>query len=198
MRKLILATNNPDKIREIEKILADIDIDILTMADFDDFPAVEETGKTIVENAVLKAEAVWKRYGLPCIADDTGLEVDYLDGAPGVYSSRFAGENSTYEENYRKLLSLMKTAPTGERSARFKTVIAFVDYEGKSHTAEGILEGSIAAEPRGEFGFGYDPVFIAAGTERTLAQLLPQQKNEISHRSLALRNIKPAILKSLR
>jgi XTP/dITP diphosphohydrolase len=198
MTVLILATNNPDKIREIEKILADVEVEIRTMADFDDFPNVEETGKTIAENAVLKAEAVWKKYGLPCVADDTGLEVDCLDGAPGVYSSRFAGEDCSYEDNWRKLLSLLEGVQDKDRAARFRTVIAFVDKDGQTHVAEGMLEGSIARQPRGEFGFGYDPVFIVADTEKTLAELPPQEKNRISHRGLALRNVKPVILESLR
>lgn len=197
MTELILATNNPDKIGEIKRILADIDLKILTMADFNDFPYVEETGKTIAENAVLKAEAIWKRYGLPCLADDTGLEVDYLDGAPGVYSSRFAGEDCSYEDNYRKLLSLMEGVPDNERTARFRTVIAFVDKGGRTHIAEGILEGSIARQPRGEFGFGYDPVFVIFDSNSTLAELPPQKKNEISHRSLAVREIRSVMLKSL-
>jgi XTP/dITP diphosphohydrolase len=198
MTVLILATNNPDKIREIEKILADVEVEIRTMADFDDFPNVEETGKTIAENAVLKAEAVWKKYGLPCVADDTGLEVDCLDGAPGVYSSRFAGEDCSYEDNWRKLLSLLEGVQDKDRAARFRTVITFVDKDGQTHVAEGMLEGSIARQPRGEFGFGYDPVFIVADTEKTLAELPPQEKNRISHRGLALRNVKPVILESLR
>ena len=128
--KLILATNNKDKIYEISNILADLEIDILTAADFDDFPDVEETGATLKENAILKAESVFKRYGLPCVADDTGLEVDFLNGAPGVMSARFAGEGCSYDDNNKKLLNLLKDTPENQCLARFKTVIAFADNSG--------------------------------------------------------------------
>ncbi len=194
--ELILATNNKDKIAEMSKILERMDLKILTASDFDDFPDVEETGKTLKENAVLKAEAVFSRYGLPCVADDTGLEVDFLDGAPGVVSARFAGENCSYADNNKKLLGLLKDVPASRRSARFKTVIAFVDSGGSIHTVEGALDGRIASEPKGKFGFGYDPIFIVEEAGIRLAEFPSDEKNKISHRARALRKIKPILIKA--
>ncbi len=196
MNKLILATNNRDKIEEIKNILKDVDLEILSAADFDDFPEIEETGKTLKENAILKAETIRDRYRLPCLADDTGLEIDCLDGAPGIYSSRFAGERCSYEDNYEKLLAMLEGVSSEKRTARFKTVISFVDIDGKIHTVEGALKGIIGIEPKGTFGFGYDPVFVAAGMKHTLAELTPEEKNKISHRSRALAGIKPIIIKA--
>lgn len=196
MNKLILATNNRDKIEEIKNILEDLDLEILSAADFDDFPEIEETGKTLAENAILKAETIRDRYGLPCLADDTGLEVDYLDGAPGIYSSRFAGERCSYEDNVNKLLSTLEGIPPAKRTARFKTVIAFADIDGKICTVDGVLEGIIGTEPKGAFGFGYDPVFVVEGMKVALAELSPAEKNRISHRGCALAGIKPIIIKA--
>ncbi len=196
MKKLILATNNRDKIFEIKRILEGIELEILSASDFDDFPEIEETGSTLAENAILKAKTIRDRYRLPCLADDTGLEVDYLDGEPGVFSSRFAGEGCSYDDNNRKLLSLLEGVPAEKRSARFKTVIAFGDIDGEIQTVEGVLEGHIATEPRGTFGFGYDPVFIVAAINTTLAELPPEEKNRISHRGRALAGIKPIIIKA--
>lgn len=197
MKKLILATNNRDKIEEIRSILADVELEILSASDFDDFPEVEETGKTLEENAILKAGAIRDRYRLPCLADDTGLEVDYLDGAPGIYSSRFAGEGCSYDDNVNKLLSMLEGIPQAKRTARFKTVIAFADARGEIHTVDGVLEGIIGVEPKGTFGFGYDPVFVVAGMNVALAELSPAEKNRISHRGRALAGIKPIIIKAL-
>jgi XTP/dITP diphosphohydrolase len=196
MKKLILATNNRDKIEEIRNILADVELEILSASDFDDFPEVEETGKTLEENAILKAGAIRDQYRLPCLADDTGLEVDYLDGAPGIYSSRFAGEGCSYEDKVNKLLSMLEGIPQAKRTARFKTVIAFADARGEIHTVDGVLEGIIGTEPKGTFGFGYDPVFVAAGMNVALAELSPAEKNRISHRGRALSRIKPIIIKA--
>jgi XTP/dITP diphosphohydrolase len=196
-KKLILATNNKDKISEILKILEGIEIEILSAGDFDDFPDPEEIGNTLAANAGLKARAVYERYHLPCVADDTGLEVDYLYGEPGVMSSRFAGENASYDDNNRKLLKLLEGVRPEERTARFKTVIAFADPEGVIHLVEGILEGSIADEKKGEHGFGYDPVFVVAERGIRLAEMLPEEKNRISHRARALEKIKPIILKAM-
>ncbi len=196
MNKLILATNNRDKIDEIKSILEDADFEILSASDFDDFPEIEETGKTLAENAILKAETIRDRYGLPCLADDTGLEVDYLDGAPGIYSSRFAGEGGSYDDNVNKLLSMLEGVPPAKRTARFKTVIAFADSSGEIHTVDGVLEGIIGTEPKGTFGFGYDPVFVFEGMNVALAELPPAEKNKISHRSRALAGIKPIIIKA--
>ncbi|UCC81130.1 MAG: RdgB/HAM1 family non-canonical purine NTP pyrophosphatase [Candidatus Zixiibacteriota bacterium] len=197
-KRLILATNNKDKIFEISKILDGLQIEILSANDFDDFPDVEETGETLAENATLKAVSVFAKYGLPCVADDTGLEVDYLNGEPGVKSARFAGEGCSYADNNKKLLKLLEGVPTEMRSARFKTVIAFADFEGRIHTVEGILDGIIADDRRGSYGFGYDPVFIVADKTIRLAEMPPEEKNRISHRGRALEKIRPIILRAFK
>lgn len=194
MNKLVLATNNLHKISEIKNILAELDLEISTAADFDDFPEADETGKTIEENARLKAEAVWKKYGLPCLADDTGLEVEYLDGAPGVYAARFAGEGCSFDDNNRKLLKLLKDVEPEKRGAVFKTAICFIGPDGNSSTVVGVLHGRIASEEKGEFGFGYDPVFVV--DDRSLAEMPPEEKNRISHRHKALEKIRPIILEA--
>jgi len=194
--KLIIATNNRDKLAEIKDILSDTDIEVLSAADYDDFPDVEETGQTLMENALLKARAVWDKYHLTCVADDTGLEVDCLGGAPGVYSSRYAGENATYDDNCRKLISEVKKT-TDARTARFRTVMVFIDKQRNAHTADGVIEGEIIETKRGQNGFGYDPVFLVPSLGKTLAELKPFEKNKISHRHNALINILPVIKKKL-
>jgi XTP/dITP diphosphohydrolase len=193
-KKLILATNNRHKISEIREMLSGVELQILTSSDFKDFPDVEETGETLEKNAVLKAIAIWEKYGLPCLADDTGLEVRYLEGAPGVYSARFAGPGCSYDDNNRKLLGLLENVERNKRAAVFRTVIAFVDGAGKIHVVEGTIEGRIAFEPRGKHGFGYDPVFEVR--DRTLAEMTPKEKNSVSHRGLALQKIKPILLRA--
>jgi len=193
MSTLIIATNNRDKLKEIKQILKDSRINILSAADFKDFPNVDETGDTLKANALLKAQAVWDRYHLPCMADDTGLEVDCLDGEPGIYSSRYAGEDATYADNCRKLLSMIAIEPPENRSARFRTVVAFIDSEGTAHFAEGVVEGVIIDEKRGENGFGYDPLFLLPELDKTMAELPSAEKNKISHRHNALIRIMPVI-----
>ena len=197
MSQLVLATNNKHKISEIRHLLEGKNIQILSSSDFVDFPEIEENGQTLDENAIIKANTIWSRYHLPCLADDTGLEVDFLNGAPGVFSARFAGENCTYNDNNKKLLKLLDGVPLEKRAARFKTVMAYIDAEGGKLTAAGVLEGHIAMDQRGNFGFGYDPVFIVKGYDRTLAEFTLDEKNEISHRGQALRGIIPQIIKSL-
>jgi XTP/dITP diphosphohydrolase len=197
MLQLVLATNNVHKISEISHLLAGKNIQILSAVDFKDFPVIAENGQTLYENAIIKASAIWNKYRLPCLADDTGLEVDSLNGLPGVFSARFAGENCTYDDNNRKLLRLLEGTPHERRTARFKTVMAFLDMEGIMRTAEGVLEGHIALSPIGNFGFGYDPVFIVKGFNRTLAQFTLDEKNKFSHRGQALKEIIPRIIKSL-
>ena len=193
MNRLILATNNVHKISEMSAILSGLSLTILSANDFIDFPIVEETGNNLQANAILKAWAVWDRYHIPCLADDTGLEVDYLDGAPGVISARFAGPGCTYDDNNRKLLDLLKDVPENKRNARFRTVISFIDINGRLESVEGTLEGHIATAPRGIHGFGYDPIFVVAGTGKTLAEFPAAEKNELSHRSRALVKIRPMI-----
>lgn len=197
MSTLVIATNNKDKLAEIKHILEGTGIKVLSAGDFEDFPEVEETGTTLAENALLKARAVWEKYNLPCLADDTGLEVDCLNGEPGVYSSRYAGEDATYDDNCRKLMSVIALEPANKRTARFRTVMAFIDSHGQEHTAGGTIEGEILSEKRGQNGFGYDPLFYVPEKGKTLAQLTALEKNKISHRHNALVNILSVIKQKL-
>jgi XTP/dITP diphosphohydrolase len=184
--QLVLATNNTDKIREIKKLLEDLPVTVLTKDDFLEFPDVEETGETLEENARLKAVGIAKHTGLPALADDSGLEVDYLDGAPGVYSSRYAGPGCTYADNNRKLLEELEGVPWEQRSARFRCVIA-IDWGGYVEIAEGKAEGFIAEDIVGREGFGYDPVFYYPNADKRFSEMTLEEKNAVSHRGLALR-----------
>jgi XTP/dITP diphosphohydrolase len=181
---VVVASKNLDKIAEVEAVLASLDppIEIITGHNWDD---VEEIGETLAANALLKAHAVVVATGHAAIADDTGLEVHALEGAPGVRTARYGGENATYDDNVTQLLSDMAGAE--DPSARFRTVVALVLPSGDELVVEGILEGEIIMERRGDGGFGYDPVFEVAG--RTLAEIPIEEKNEISHRALALREL---------
>jgi len=182
--KVVLATKNPHKLEEILSILGEIPgVEFLTFRDIP-LPDVEETGGTLEENAILKATSVARETGLPALAEDTGLEVEALGGAPGVRSARFAGEDKDYRANNEKLLGLLKGVT--DRRARFRTVAVLALPDGRTWTAEGVLEGRIAETPRGEGGFGYDPLFIPEGETRTLAEMSPEEKNRISHRRKAL------------
>jgi len=189
--KLVLATNNKDKIREMKNLLEDLPVEIMTSKDFNDFPEIEETGTTLEENAILKAEGIFRVTGLPSLADDSGLEVDYLDGAPGVYSSRYAGPGCTYDDNNRKLLAEMTGVPRERRAARFRCVIAICFAEGDTQIVEGKAEGYITEEKStATHGFGYDPVFFYPPHGKTFAELTLDETNKISHRGLALRAAK--------
>ncbi len=189
MRSLLVATRNAGKAGEIAQILRGMRI--LTIADYPDLPDVEETGATFAENAQLKADYYSAATGELTLADDSGLVVDALDGAPGVRSSRFA---PTDPERISKLLSLMESVPDDQRSARFVCAIAVVDPRGASVTADGAVEGSIARSPRGDNGFGYDPVFVVSDTDgSTMAELPSEVKNSISHRGKALAKALPLV-----
>lgn len=193
--KIVLATNNKDKIKEIKKILSGLKAEILTLEDFPNFPKVEETGKTLEENATLKAKTIFQFTGLPSMADDSGLEVNALEGAPGVLSSRFAGEHCSYRDNNRKLLSLMKDVSWGKRLARFVCIVTLTKDLDHIITVKGEVEGIITFEERGENGFGYDPVFYLPQLDMTFAQLPLEEKNKISHRARAFAKAKELILK---
>ncbi|GBD84948.1 non-canonical purine NTP pyrophosphatase [bacterium BMS3Abin02] len=182
IERLVVASKNPDKIGEIEAVLRGLGL-VDVVARGLEWPDVEETGTTLEENALLKARAVAAAVGLPALADDTGLEVDALGGAPGVRSARYAGPDATYDDNVRRLLA--EVADAQDRSARFRTVMALVFPDGREIVGEGVLEGQIIDERRGTSGFGYDPVFLVDG--RTLAEIDPVEKNAISHRGRALR-----------
>lgn len=188
--KVVLATKNRGKAVEIARILEGAGLSIISLAEFPEAVLPPETGATMKENALLKARAVAKATGLPALADDSGLEVDALGGAPGVYSARYSGENATDEENYGKLLKELEGVPQEKRTARFRCVIALVGYDSEERLFEGVFEGSITDAPRGVHGFGYDPVFLVPVTGKTSAELLPEKKNRISHRAKALDELK--------
>ena len=185
--QIVLATHNRGKMKEMSSILAHLSVKLLTLDDFPQIGEIPETGETLKENAFIKAETVHQKTGLPALADDTGLEVDALDGAPGVHSSRYDGETATFEDNCRKMLQEMDGIPSEERTARFHTVIAFVSDSGNEWT-EGMVEGRILEIKRGDGGFGYDPLFYYPPLKKTFAELNSEQKNNISHRGKALRN----------
>ncbi|MCI0678439.1 MAG: RdgB/HAM1 family non-canonical purine NTP pyrophosphatase [Actinobacteria bacterium] len=182
MPRLVLASKNPDKLKEMEAILGESGLAEELVFGLD-WPAVEENGGTLEENALLKARAVVEATGLPTVADDTGLEVAALGGAPGVRTARYAGSMARYEDNVDKLLA--ELADVADRAARFRTVAALVFPDRSEVVAEGVVEGLIAESRRGLGGFGYDPVFEI--DDRTLAEMSDEEKNQVSHRANALR-----------
>ena len=188
--KLVLATQNKDKVKEIKNLLSDLKIQILTLDKFKPISKLKETGQTLEENALQKADQVYKLTKLPVLADDSGLEVDYLKGKPGVRSSRFAGEKATYLDNNLKLLKLLKNVPFQKRKAQFRCVMALMLSDKKAKFLEGNISGYIATERKGKSGFGYDPLFYIPKLQKTFAQLSLKQKNEISHRAKALEKVK--------
>ncbi|HEY3375757.1 MAG TPA: XTP/dITP diphosphatase [Candidatus Aquicultor sp.] len=190
MRELIIASKNEGKIREIVDILDLHDVNIHAYKDFEDWPDVEETGDTFYENALIKARALVEKYNKPAVADDSGLEVDALGGAPGVYSSRYGGEEGNDVKNITKLLRELKGTCDVRRMARFRCVAVLMTPDGWVASAEGMLEGRIGSATRGDQGFGYDPVFIPTGQVRTLAEMGLNEKNKISHRAQAFTKLK--------
>jgi XTP/dITP diphosphohydrolase len=183
--ELVFATNNKHKIREISDLL-DESFKILGLADVNITDDIPEDAETLSENALFKARYVYDRTGKNVFADDTGLETDALDGAPGVYSARYAGEGRSFDDNINKLLNQLEGKEN--RSARFRTVIALI-LDGREYLFEGTVEGEIIRERKGTGGFGYDPVFLARGYERTFAEIPLEEKNKISHRALAMRKL---------
>lgn len=183
-RRLVLGTGNPGKVEELEALLADLSIELIPAHTLSSPPTVEEDAETLEGNAQKKATAFHTHAGLPALADDTGLEVAALNGRPGVHTARFAGPDATPEDNKRHLLEVLDG--TDNRHAHFRTVIALVDDTDQVLTFEGICAGRITTEPRGDGGFGYDPLFQPDGYEQTFAEMPPDAKNEISHRRKAL------------
>lgn len=179
--EIILASNNQNKLKEIREKVKKLNIEIISQKEAGFNIEVEETGKTFEENAVLKAEAIYKLIKKPVFAEDSGLEIDALDGMPGIYSHRFAGENATDSDRINKVLNLLKSVPEENRTARFKCVGCYIDEKGKKHIFEGIAEGKIGYEPKGNNGFGYDPIFICE-LGKTFAEISSEEKNSISHR----------------
>lgn len=193
MLEIVLATRNKNKVKEIEKILNSINARLLSLDDFPGCPKVVEDGETLEANAKKKALVVSQYTKKFSLAEDTGLEVEALRGAPGVHSARFAGDNVTYKDNNRKLLKLMEKFSLGERRARFRCVAALAKPDGEVVTCEGVCEGIIAFEMKGKSGFGYDPLFLLPEYGKTFAELGEEMKNKISHRARALGKIKEII-----
>lgn len=191
MKGIVFATNNKHKLDEIRKIAAG-KLQILSLSDINCHEDIEETGTTLEANALIKAKYVKDTYGYDCFADDTGLEVEALDGLPGVYSSRYAGEACRPADNMNKLLTVLKD--TENRKARFRTVIALI-LNNEEHYFEGIINGEITLEERGKAGFGYDPLFQPEGYSQTFAELGDDIKNSISHRALATEKLMKFLLK---
>lgn len=185
MMKVLIASRNPDKLREIRDKVASLDIQIVSPADFADLPEIEEDGETLEANAIKKAAALHKLTNLPTLADDTGLEVEALRGEPGVYSARYAGPAATYQDNVEKVLGLMCGVPEEKRGARFRCVLAYATGR-EVKLFQGEVRGIITSEPAGYNGFGYDPIFFLPEEGKTFAQLPLQKKNAISHRGRAL------------
>lgn len=187
-KKILLATTNKGKLDDVKEILKDLDVEILSFLDFDDYPNVEETGLTFLVNAELKVKAAYEKYGLPCLGDDSGLEAFQLNGEPGIYSARYAGENSDDEQNNLKLINKLSELPD-PHPGRF--VCSAVYYDGRNYkTAIGEIRGNIIKTPRGTNGFGYDPLFIPEGYNITTAEMSHEEKNKISHRLKAFKKLK--------
>jgi len=188
--KIVLASRNKKKIEELKRLLEGIDIELLSANDFPYLEEVEEDGQTFDENALKKARYVSQQTGLPSLSDDSGLEVEALNGAPGVISARYAGDKATDEENIMKLLKEMNGIPDEKRKARFVCCIALVFPDGQEYLFWGYVNGKITFEPRGNNGFGYDPVFIPEGYQRTFAEMETNEKDNLSHRKEALDKLK--------
>lgn len=183
MMKIIFATGNQNKVNEVRSILPE-SIEVVSLKEIGFTQEIEETGTTLIENALLKARTIFEKYKLPVLAEDTGLEVDALNGAPGVYSARYAGRDCNNENNMQLLLSKLKDK--SNRKAQFKTIAAYIDAQGKEHLFEGIIKGEIALQKIGKDGFGYDPIFVPNAYTKSFAQMSKEEKSEISHRAIAI------------
>jgi XTP/dITP diphosphohydrolase len=190
---VIIATRNKGKIREIREALKGLGLRIHALSDFSGVPEIEEDGKSFTENALKKARFYSKYFGKLTIADDSGLEVDSLDGLPGIYSARYAGEGASSQENNRRLLREMQGLPISKRGARFQCILAVASPDGKEITVEGSCKGKIGFKEKGRRGFGYDPLFILPTRGKTMAELSLEEKNKISHRGKALKKLKRLI-----
>ena len=189
LNTIVLATHNRDKREELQEALSEFTVKILSLNDFPFIGEIEEVGKTLLENSMIKAKTVHNLTQLPVIADDTGLEVEALNGAPGIYAARYAGEDVTYEDNVNKLLAEMENIPLENRKAQFRTVISFVDKDRELWT-EGRIKGIIGESAKGKNGFGYDPVFFVPDLGKTFSELSIGEKNRISHRGLAMKKFR--------
>ena len=191
--KIVLATHNQGKIREFRKIFSDMGVEAVTISEIADVPEPEETGHTFEENALIKAKAVMKVTGQLTLADDSGLEIDALNGEPGIYSSRYLGEDTSYVKKNSVILERLKDVPEEKRSARFVCAVAAAFPDGQSKVIRGTMEGSIGYEIKGENGFGYDPIFYLPQYGKYSAELTSDEKNAISHRGEALRRIREVL-----
>lgn len=189
MKEAIIATHNPGKVKEFKEILEPKGYDVKSLAEIGFTEEIEETGHTFEENAILKAEAVARAVNKMVIADDSGLSIDNLGGRPGVYSARYAGEQKDDQANIDKVLSELKGIEKEQRTARFRCALAVSIPGEETKTVEGHVEGYIAEEPRGEYGFGYDPIFIVKDKDKTMAEITSDEKNKISHRADALKKL---------
>lgn len=189
MIEIVAASGNAGKIAEIAAAFAALPVKVVALQEFAGVPEVEETGLTFADNALLKARHYSQSIGKPCLADDSGLEVDALDGAPGVFSARYSGPGATDAANNEKLLAALREVPEAKRTARFRCVLAFAGSQGEPLLAEGTCEGIILKEARGSGGFGYDPLFYVPALGKTLSELTLEEKNGISHRGQALRHM---------
>lgn len=190
VKKIVLASNNSGKVREINSMLSGSGIEVVSQSDFN-VPEIEETGLTFVENALLKARNASQHTGLPAIADDSGIEIPALNGAPGIFSARYAGAGASDEDNLQKLISEVKKLPEEKRQARFVCLMVYLGHvkDPVPLIAEGIWNGIAITEPRGNNGFGYDPIFFVPAHDCTSAELSPEVKNQLSHRGQALRDL---------
>ena len=189
MKEVIIATKNSGKAKEFVRMFEPLGFQVKTLLDYDEIEDIEETGSTFEENAILKAETVSKRLNRAVIADDSGLVIDALNGRPGVYSARYAGEQKSDEDNMDKVLEELKGVERTTRTARFYCALALAIPGKKTVTVSGTCEGLILDEKRGTHGFGYDPIFYVKEKNKAMAELLPEEKSQISHRAVALRNL---------
>ena len=193
MHALLLATTNRHKVDEFRAIFSALPYTLFSLADIQLDMDVEETGTTFLENAELKARTYAQTSGMLSLADDCGLEIDALGGAPGVYSARFMGADASYEERFRAILQQLQGLPQEQRTARFRCVISIAEPSGYCRSVEGVIEGVIADAPRGTNGFGYDPIFLLPASGKTTAELTPEHKNRISHRGQAARKARKVL-----
>ena len=198
LQNVIIATKNAGKAKDFERILKPYGVEVKTLLDFPSIEDVEETGKTFEENAILKAEAISNKFNQMVIADDSGIMVDALDGRPGVYSARYAGEDKNDEANNQKVLEEMTNVAEKDRTARFYCAIAVAIPNKPTITVNGTCEGSILFEGRGTNGFGYDPIFLVTSLKKSMAELTPEEKNDISHRANAMKKLESQLTEFFR
>ena len=193
MKEIVIASSNKHKVSEITQKIHSYFQKTYSLSDFPEIGDIKEDGNSVLENSFIKSRVTFDYTNIPSVADDTALEVDYLNGDPGLFTARYAGENVTYDDNMNKLLNAMDGVPFDNRTARFRTVVTYVDGGINDFFVEGILEGYILEEKQGKFGFGYDPVFFVPEKGKSLASISSEIKNEISHRGLAIDKFKNKI-----